>query len=300
MPAGPPIVALGELLWDLLPAGPRAGGAPFNFAFHCHQLGHPAVIVSRVGDDDRGRQLRAEVRRLGLTDEYIRTDPELPTGTVTVAVDPDGLPTYTIVEGVAWDFIEWEPRLDNLARSAPAVCYGTLAQRWPVSRQTIWHFLGAAGSQTLFVCDINLRPPFVDAATITWSAGLGADWLKLNDGEVGDVFRAIGKRWSGPVDRDCARRLRRNSRRRLVCITRGSNGCVVSSPSDDVELPGIPIRVADTVGAGDAFTAALLTQHLEGKPLAEAARFANAYAAVVASKVGGTPTVELAEVELLL
>src|SRR5215211_226769 len=105
MPSGPPIVALGELLWDLLPAGPRAGGAPFNFAFHCHQLGHPAVIVSRVGDDDLGRRLRAEVRRLGLSDEFIQTDPDHPTGTVRVAVDAGGQPSYEIVEDVAWDYI---------------------------------------------------------------------------------------------------------------------------------------------------------------------------------------------------
>src|SRR3954469_188914 len=111
MPVGPPIVAVGELLWDLPPAGPRVGGAPFNFAFHCHQLGHPAAIVSRVGDDDPGRRLRAEVRRLGLSDEYIQTDREHPTGTVQVALNAGGQPTYTITAGVAWDFIGWDPRL---------------------------------------------------------------------------------------------------------------------------------------------------------------------------------------------
>src|SRR6476660_9783994 len=104
--SGPPIVAVGVVLWDLLPTGPRTGGAPFNFAFHCHQLGHPAVIVSRVGDDDLGRRLRAEVRRLGLSDEYIQADREHPTGTVHVSVDADGRPTYAIAEPVAWDFIE--------------------------------------------------------------------------------------------------------------------------------------------------------------------------------------------------
>src|SRR4051794_11118301 len=133
----PPIVALGEVLWDLLPTGPRTGGAPFNFAFHCHQLGHPAVIVSRGGDDDLGRRRRAEVRRLGLSDEYIQTDRDHPTGTVRVSLDATGQPTYTIIEGVAWDFIEWEPRLEKLAKSAAAVCFGTLAQRAPESRSTV-------------------------------------------------------------------------------------------------------------------------------------------------------------------
>src|SRR5437868_5521515 len=125
-----PVVGIGELLWDVYPDGRKvAGGAPFNFAFHCHQLGHPAVIVSRVGDDDLGRELREEVRRLGLSDEYIQTDSDHPTGTVRVSVDERGQPTYTITENVAWDYIAWDERLEQLAREAAAVCFGTLAQR---------------------------------------------------------------------------------------------------------------------------------------------------------------------------
>jgi fructokinase len=278
MSAGRPIVALGELLWDLLPTGPRAGGAPFNFAYHCHQLGHPAVIVSRLGDDEQGRQLRAEVRRLGLSDEYIQTDPEHSTGTVQVSLDAAGQPEYTITDRVAWDFIESGPRLDALAESARAVCFGTLAQRAPESRATIRR--SVALTHGLIVLDLNLRPPFDSAETIRESLDL-ADWLKLNEDEA--------HRLSADIDVP------------LICRTRGANGCDLHTPVHlIVDLPGIPVRVADTVGAGDAFTAALLTQHLEGRPLREAARFANAYAAVVASKVGGTPSVTRAEVERLL
>jgi len=276
----PPIVALGELLWDLLPTGPRAGGAPFNFAFHCQQLGHPAVIVSRVGDDELGRQLRAEVRRLGLSDEYIQTDRQLPTGTVQVTIDAAGQPAYTITEHVAWDFIEWDHRLEALAGSARAVCFGTLAQRAPESRSTIRRMVALAHG--VVVLDLNLRSPFDAAETIRESLDL-ADWLKLNEHEAGRL----------PADFDL-------SALDLVGVTRGADGCSVRTPAEAVEVPGIPIRVVDTVGAGDAFTAALLARHLEGKPLREAARFANAYAAVVASKVGGTPTVSRAEVERLL
>jgi fructokinase len=280
MPAGSPIVALGEVLWDLLPSGPRAGGAPFNFAFHCHQLGHPAVIVSRVGDDDLGRRLRAEVRRLGLSDKYIQTDRERPTGTVQVSLDAGGQPTYMITENVAWDFIEWGPNLEALAESARAVCFGTLAQRSPESRSSVRRFVARAGGPV--VLDLNLRPPFDPADTVRDSLDL-ADWLKLN----ADEARRL------PTDFD-------PSAMDLVCITRGANGCLVRTPGETVDLPGIPVRVADTIGAGDAFTAALLTQRLDGKPLRDAARFANAYAAVVASKPGGTPTVTRAEVERLL
>jgi len=280
VPAGPPIVALGELLWDLLPAGPRAGGAPFNFTFHCYQLGHPAVIVSRVGDDDPGRRLRAEVRRLGLTDEYIQTDPDHPTGTVQVSLDAAGQPAYTITEMVAWDFIEWEPRLDALAGSAPAVCFGTLAQRAPESRSTIRRVVALAHGPAIL--DLNLRPPFDGPDTIRESLDL-ADWLKLNADEAARLPAGFD-----PSAMD------------LMCVTRGAAGCSVRTATEVIDLPGIPVRVADTVGAGDAFTAALVTQHLEGRPLREAARFANAYAAVVASRVGGTPTVTRAEVEHLL
>ena len=280
MPAGSPIVALGEVLWDLLPSGPRAGGAPFNFAFHCHQLGHPAVIVSRVGDDELGRRLRDEVRRLGLSDKYIQTDPEHPTGTVQVSLDAGGQPTYTITENVAWDFIEWEPWLEALAESARAVCFGTLAQRSPESRSSVRRFVALARGPV--VLDLNLRPPFDDPETVRDSLAL-ADWLKLNADEAGRLPAAFD-----PSTMD------------LMCVTRGANGCLVQTSGEAIDLPGIPVRVADTVGAGDAFTAALVTQRLEGGPLREAARFANAYAAVVASKPGGTPTVTQSEVERLL
>src|SRR5829696_4706668 len=148
-----PIVALGEVLWDLLPGGRRAGGAPFNFAFHCHQLGHPAVIVSRVGDDDLGRELRAEVRRLGMRDEYVQTDPDHPTGTAKIEVGAGGQPAFTIADDVAWDYVAWVPRLEALTGSARAVCFGTLAQRRPTARETIRQFLRAAGSICLIVCD---------------------------------------------------------------------------------------------------------------------------------------------------
>src|SRR3954447_25247800 len=125
-----PIVGIGEVLWDVYPDGRKvAGGAPFNFAFHCHQLGHRAAIVSRVGDDELGRELRERVRELGLSDEYIQADHDHPTGTVRVALDASKVPTYTITENVAWDFIEWDEELAKLATLCRAVCYGTLAQR---------------------------------------------------------------------------------------------------------------------------------------------------------------------------
>src|SRR5438046_3628832 len=166
-----PIVGIGELLWDVYPAGRKvAGGAPFNFAFHCHQLGHPAVIVSRVGDDDLGRELREEVRRLGLSDEYIQTDREHPTGTVKVTLDANKVPSYAIAENVAWDYIERQPQLERLAatrsprsgaRNADeieAVCFGTLAQRFRVSIDAITKLVTSA-KQACRIFDLNFRQP---------------------------------------------------------------------------------------------------------------------------------------------
>src|SRR5262249_27280595 len=125
-----PLVGIGGGLWDVYPDGRKvAGGAPFNFAFHCHQLGHPAVIVSRVGDDDLGRELRERVRELGLSDEYIQTDRDHPTGTVQVKLDANAVPTYTITENVAWDHIAWDEKLEELSARAGTVCFGSLACR---------------------------------------------------------------------------------------------------------------------------------------------------------------------------
>ena len=304
VPGTRPIVALGEVLWDLLPSGPRAGGAPFNFAFHCQQLGHPAIIVSRVGDDQLGHDLRAEVRRLGMSDEYIQTDRDHPTGTVNVAVDAGGQPSYTIAENVAWDFLEWESRLDDLAERARAICFGTLAQRSRTTQTVIHAFISASAEETLTVCDLNLRPPFDSTEAIKDSLRL-TDWLKLNEWEAGQVIGLLSldpRPWLGGGSDYYDRLLMPAilNDRAVLAVTGGHRGCFVSNAFEVTGALGIPIKVADTVGAGDAFTAALLTQHLEGKPLAEAARFANAYAAIVASKPGGTPRVERAEVERLL
>jgi fructokinase len=299
-----PIIALGELLWDLLPTGRRAGGAPFNFAFHCNQLGHPAVIVSRVGDDNLGRELREEVKRLGMSDEFIQTDREHATGTVTVQLDAKGQPTYTITENVAWDFIDWEPRLAELAGVAGAVCFGTLAQRASRSRNTICAFIPSTNSECLAVCDINFRKPFLSKEVIDDSLRL-ADWLKASEQEAAELARSLDAwpaEFVGGVGGYWRQRLLPAilSDKAVYAVTRGPNGCVVGDVRQDFDLPGIPVQVVDTVGAGDAFTAALLTQTLDGKSLVEAARVANAYSAVVCTKPGGTPIVSREEVEPLL
>jgi fructokinase len=294
---GAPIVGLGELLWDLLPEGPQPGGAPLNFAFHCHQLGHPAVIVSRVGDDELGCRLRAEVNDRGMVDEFVQTDSHHATGTVQVQINASGQPAYTIAENVAYDFLEWDPRLEQLARSARAVCFGTLAQRCTPSRETIQRLVQTAKRRpdVISVFDVNLRQHYGTRDEVEAMLRL-ADWIKLNEQEL-----VILRRWFGlrGADTDALRRLCAGTPIRLACLTRGERGCLLWITDDEIDYPGVRVSVADTVGAGDAFTAGLLTQILEGRTLRQAADFANRFASLVASHRGGTPTIGRAEVEAL-
>jgi fructokinase len=287
-----PIVGVGEVLWDLLPTGPQAGGAPFNFAFHCRQLGRPAVMVSRVGADERGRALRDAVRALGLSDDSIQEDAAHPTGTVEVSVDAAGQPTFTIAEGVAWDFLAWSPELEALARRADAVCFGTLAQRAPESRQTIRRLLAAAAN-ALVVYDVNLRQHFYDRDIVEASLR-AARWVKLNEEELATLRDLLGLAPKGRSP--LLAELRRRYDVELAVLTRGEQGCVLQTSDEEVAVPGRRVRVVDTVGAGDAFTAGLLVTVLEGRALAEAAAFANRLAARVAASAGGTPRLDRAEI----
>lgn len=282
------IVSVGEILWDLLPTGKLLGGAPGNFTFHCHQLGRPAVLVSRIGDDDLGREVRTAVRCLGLSDAFLQDDPNHPTGTVSVALAADGQPTFTIHEGVAWDHLVHEPRLETLVRQARVLCFGTLMQRHPVSRATVQRLLDQA-RQALIVCDINLRQHYYDRDLLDASLARSR-WIKLNDGELlvlRDLLGLTGQDESGLVAN-----LRQRYGAERVALTRGARGCLVQTATEEIDLPGIRVDVVDTIGAGDAFTAGLVVGHLQGRSLAASAALANRLAARVASAAGGTPRID--------
>ncbi len=294
------IVGIGELLWDVYPDGRKvAGGAPFNFAFHCHQLGHPAAIVSRVGDDELGRELRAEVRQLGLSDEFIQTDPKRPTGTVRVTLHAAGVPTYTIAEDVAWDHIEWTSSLSDAAKRAKAVCFGTLAQRNEVSRGTIREFVRAA-FDALVVYDANFRPT-VDQPDVLFYESVGqCQWLKLNSEELWRLFDNIN---ICEPPRDSLVRVVFDTgmdQRRLAILTLGERGCDITDWQRTDRERAVSANVVDTVGAGDAFTAAMVCTHLEGRPRRECVRFALHYAARVCEHHGATPVIDRDEIEVAL
>jgi fructokinase len=308
-----PIVGIGEVLWDVYPNGRKvAGGAPFNFAFHCRQLGHPAVIVSRVGDDELGRELRGRIRELGLSDEFIQTDRKLPTGTVKVSVDKAGQPTYSIAAPVAWDHIEWTNQIADLTRRAAAVCHGTLALRNKVSAHTVLKVAGKTGGRGkrkgLVVFDVNVREEWGKGYK-GWvvenynSAVLGAQWIKMNEDEDGFVQDRIDHMmdddpWPRTTE-GMFQYLKHFTRieDRLWIVTRGANGVELITETSRESQRAPTATVVDTVGAGDAFTAAMVCLHLEGRPLRECARFANHYAARVCEEPGGTPRIDRAGVE---
>lgn len=293
MPPRGAIVGVGEVLWDLLPSGRQLGGAPFNFVFHCHRLGHAAVVVSRVGQDDLGRAIRAALAERGLTDAFVQDDPDRPTGTVAVALDASGQPRFTIAEAVAFDRLTAEPSWEALFGQAVAVCFGTLVQREPSGRMAVRRALELARN-ALTVYDVNLRQHFYNRATVEASLR-AARWVKLNDDEL-IVLRTL-LQLQGTSATTTLHDLRRRYDLELACLTRGERGALVQTDDEEIDAAGEPVQVVDTVGAGDAFTAGLLATVLEGQPLAAATTFANRLASRVAAAAGGTPIIDRKQVE---
>lgn len=279
------ILGIGEVLWDLLPSGRQLGGAPANFTWHAHALGGVARMISRVGDDALGHEIIARWQKLGLPVETLSVDAEAPTGTVSVALGDDGQPRYTIHEGVAWDRIVADDAALAAAREADAVCFGTLAQRSGPSRQAIRALVEATRPAALRIFDINLRPPSFTAEVITESLAL-ANVLKLNDHEL-PVLAEFFELSGAPAEQMAA--LARRFELRLVALTRGGHGSLLCADGATSEHPGLPTTVCDTVGAGDAFTAALTLGLLRRWPLDEINERANEIAAFVCSQPGAMP-----------
>jgi fructokinase len=283
---GKVIVGLGELLWDLLPAGKQLGGAPANFAYHASMLGNTGITASRVGADDLGKEAIEHLTQLQLSTEYIQIDATAKTGTVAVRLSQSGEPSYTITTDVAWDFLEWTTAWQELANKTDAVCFGSLAQRSPQSRETIRQFLQNTSSNTLRVFDVNLRQSFYSPDLLAESFRL-AHIAKLNENEL----REIGKERDidAASDVEIARQLLLEFDLQLLCVTRGDNGSLLVTESETVEHPGYKVKVSDTIGSGDAFTATLIHYYLNGSSLREISDNANRVGAWVASLPGATP-----------
>lgn len=280
------VVGIGEALWDMLPEGRQIGGAPANFAYHVSQFGLEGIAVSAIGDDRLGRELVRAFERHGVN-SHLDIVP-YPTGTVQVELDAAGVPKYEITECVAWDNIPFTDELAELARHAKAVCFGSLAQRNEVSRQTIHHFLDAipAENNALIVFDINLRQHFYTKEVIEDSMRR-CNILKINDEEL-EVIRGMFDFGALDVQAAC-RRVMRAYALEILILTCGAAGSYVFTRGEVSYLSTPKVPVADTVGAGDSFTAAFIAEMLQGKSVAEAHRKAVATAAYVCTQHGAMP-----------
>jgi len=291
------VIGLGELLWDLFPAGKKLGGAPANFAYITSLLGDDGIPVSRVGHDELGQEGRRCLTQLGLCADFVQDDRDHPTGTVKVAVDSAGQPRFEIAESVAWDFFEWTPQWQRLAAEVDAVCFGSLAQRSAHSRSCIVNFVRAARPNALRVFDVNLRQHFFDDVVIADSMKL-ARLVKMNHEELPRIMRLL--RLEHRDEKSSAQHLLDLFNLELICITRGQEGSLIVTHDSAHAHAGFRVKVADTVGAGDAFTAALVHEFLRGSSIDRMNDAANRVGAWVASQVGGTPAVRPGELEQTL
>jgi fructokinase len=282
----PLVVGLGEAVWDIFETDRKPGGATANVAFHAAQLGARGVVASRVGTDELGQELTRYLVQKGLDITWLQSDSQHQTGKVTVDATDPGHPTYVIHPHVAWDYLDPTPEFLQLADQAAAVCFGTLAQRSPASREAIQQFI--ARTKGLVVFDVNLRQQFYDRDSLDRSFQR-ASIVKLNLDEVPPVAAQL--RIPGTSAQSFAKALLANYPIETLIITRAEHGCYVTSRGEEVDLPGESVTLVDAVGAGDAFTAAFLMLTLEGRPLELKARFANRVGALVVGHAGAMPPV---------
>lgn len=280
------VVGMGEALWDVLPEGKKIGGAPANFAYHVSQFGLPSCVVSAIGDDALGKEIIENFTSKGL-DQLIAEVP-YPTGTVQVEIDQTGIPLYDIKENVAWDNIPYTEHLDALAKRTKAVCFGSLAQRNVVSRETINHFLDTMpkDDDSLIVFDVNLRQGFYNKEILCKSMQ-NCNILKINDEELITVSRMFG--YPGIDLQDKCWILLGKYNLKMLILTCGINGSYVFTPGNVSFQPTPKVEVADTVGAGDSFTAAFIASILKGKSVTEAHSIAVKTSAYVCTKKGAMP-----------
>lgn len=281
------VVCVGEVLWDLIRGREHIGGAPFNVAAHLAKLGAEAAILTRVGTDARGEAARREMRRLDVDDALVQTDPVHPTGWARVDLSGDGVPAFAFPDDPAYDFIETDAALlAAVAASAPdAICFGTLAQRGEVTRRSLARLLDAVRTRVTFY-DVNIRRDFLPADLLRESLAR-TTVVKLNADEAPPVaMRLFG---SALPEGELAARLSSGFGVQVLCVTKGADGCTVHAAGRHADVPGERVGVADTVGAGDAFSAAFLAHYLRTGDPFESARLGNRLGAYVASRPGAVP-----------
>jgi fructokinase len=281
------IVGLGEALWDVLPEGKKLGGAPANFAYHAGQFGLDTIAISALGEDALAEETVEALKEHNLN--YLMPRVPYPTGTVQVTLAEGGIPTYEIKEGVAWDNIPYTNEMADIAKSARAVCFGSLAQRNSVSRENIRKFLADTPADCLKICDINLRQQFYSKEVLEDSFKL-CNILKINDEELVVVNRMFG--YDGLDMRQTCEKMVQDYGLKMLVLTCGTNGSYVFTDDGLTSFQDTPkVEVADTVGAGDSFTGSFCACIINGKPVQEAHKTAVAVSAFVCTQNGAMPVV---------
>lgn len=280
------IVGIGEALWDCLPEGRKIGGAPANFAYHAGQFGFRSLAISAIGDDQLGREIKDNFDQRGLT--YRLETVDFPTGTVQVTLDGNGIPCYEIMENVAWDNIPYSTDLEDIARNCKAVCFGSLAQRSAVSRNTINRFLDAIpeSEDTYKIFDINLRQNFYSKETVVNSLNK-CNVLKINDEELVVVSEMLEFENMSPEE--SCRKILADYGLRMLILTCGTEGSYVFTPEEMSFLETPAVEVADTVGAGDSFTGSFVASILKGRTISEAHKRAVEVSAFICTQNGAMP-----------
>lgn len=278
------VVGIGEILWDILPGKKQPGGAPANFAYHASQLGADGRIVSAIGNDDLGDELvqALDERNQGYALERV----PYATGCATVNPDTENDNRYSFTPDCAWDYLPFTSSLVELAQRTSACCFGSLAQRCPITRHAIARYIDAMPDESLKIFDINLRPPFIEPEVIRHSLNL-CNVLKLNTDELDTLVPLIGLP-DGSDEEQC-RRLMQRFGISYVVLTQGEEGSSIFAPDESSTLPASPVDVVDTVGAGDAFTATFVVGLLSGLPLTDAHLRASDISAYVCTQHGATP-----------
>lgn len=280
------VVGLGEVLWDMLPEGRKIGGAPVNFAYHAGQFGIDTMTVSAIGNDKLGEDTIAEMNGKHLN--HIFPSVPYPTGSVQVSLDEKGVPAYDIKENVAWDNIPFTNEIESVARSCRAVCFGSLAQRNAVSRNTIRKFIESTPSGCIRIFDINLRQNFYTSNVIRDSLEL-CNILKINDEEIMLVSRMFNYD-SSNIENVC-RTIMEDFSLEMVILTCGTKGSYIFTKGGVSFMPTPKVNVADTVGAGDSFTGSFCAAILRGLPVAEAHKKAVEVSAYVCTQNGAMPEI---------
>lgn len=277
-----PVVCFGETLWDMLPTGKQAGGAPMNVAYHLQKLGKSPAVISKIGYDDLGKQLIETLEAKNICTEFFQMDESKPTSTVQAEIKDRHEVVYTILNNVAWDYIGYNDELATLVSNADYFVFGSLATRSRQTRDTLLKLLPFAKNKVL---DINLRPPFYNRNTIEMLL-THANIVKLNLAELELITG-----WFSPLTSETERiqLLKDRFALDMVVVTRGAKGAIICKGDAFATCKGIPVTIADTVGSGDAFLAAIIAKTMEGTAIEEALQFANKLAAYVTTQKGACP-----------